>query len=120
MTWRTPARICRTAFRLTGDDGRVETAILSNGHHLPVDFVITGIAPATALAETAGLRTESGIWTDAEGRTSDPFIRAAGDCTSFPYHGDRLRLENVGHAIEQAECVAANMLGAGRAYAAKP
>ncbi|VDC28657.1 NAD(P)/FAD-dependent oxidoreductase [Pseudogemmobacter humi] len=107
--------------RLTGE-GRVDTAILSDGRQLPVDFVITGIgiAPATALAEAAGLRIENGIRTDAEGRTSDPSIWAAGDCASFPHQGGRLRLESVGHAIEQAECVAANMLGAGRAYAARP
>lgn len=107
--------------RLSGD-GRVDAAVLSDGSRLPVDFVVTGIgvAPATALAEAAGLRIENGVRTDAEGRTSDPFIWAAGDCASFPHEGGRLRLESVGHAIDQAECVAENMLGAGRPYAAKP
>ncbi|MCB2136889.1 MAG: FAD-dependent oxidoreductase [Rhodobacteraceae bacterium] len=107
--------------RLNGQD-RVTSATLSDGRELPVDFVIVGvgITPATALAEAAGLEIENGIRTDAEGRTSDPAIWAAGDCASFPWQDGRLRLESVGNAIDQAECVAANMLGAGQAYQAKP
>jgi 3-phenylpropionate/trans-cinnamate dioxygenase ferredoxin reductase subunit len=46
------------------------------------------------------------------GRTSDPAIWSAGDCASFPHAGGGIRLESVGNAIDQAEVVAANMLGA--------
>ncbi len=107
--------------RLTGE-GRVAGAVLSDGSAIETDFVIVGvgITPMTILAEEAGLDIENGIRTDAEGRTSDPAIWAAGDCASFPYQGGRIRLESVGNAIDQAELVAANMLGAGTAYAAKP
>ncbi|GFE48968.1 pyridine nucleotide-disulfide oxidoreductase [Roseobacter cerasinus] len=107
--------------RLTGDDV-VSGAELSDGSTLDVDFVIVGvgIAPAATLAEAAGLEIDNGIRVDAHGRTSDPHIWAAGDCTSFPYRGGRIRLESVPHAIDQAELVAENILGAGRAYAAKP
>ncbi len=107
--------------RLIGED-RVRSARLSDGSEVPVDFVLVGvgIVPATALAEAAKLKIENGIAVDAEGRTSDPAIWAAGDCTSFPYRDRRIRLESVGNAIDQAECVAANMLGAGRPYDAKP
>src|SRR5690606_26975751 len=70
--------------------------------------------------ENAGLQIENGIRTDAYGRTSDQSIWAAGDCCSFPWRGRRIRLESVGHAIEQAECVAENMLGAKKSYVAKP
>ncbi|MDE3079721.1 MAG: FAD-dependent oxidoreductase [Paracoccaceae bacterium] len=106
---------------LTGD-GRVTGAVLSDGATLDVDFVIVGvgITPNTALAESAGLTIDNGIATDAQGRTSDPAIWAAGDCASFPWKGGRLRLESVGNAIDQAEVVAANMLGAGKDYVAKP
>ncbi len=102
---------------LTGD-GQVTGATLSDGTDLAVDLVIVGIgiAPATALAEQAGLTIDNGIWTDAQGRTSDPAIWAAGDCASFPYKGGRIRLESVQNAIDQAECVAQNMLGAGKDY----
>ncbi|MCV2864119.1 NAD(P)/FAD-dependent oxidoreductase [Albidovulum sediminicola] len=107
--------------RLLGE-GRVSAARLSDGTEIPVDFVIVGvgIAPATDLAEAAGLALENGIRTDELGRTSDPSIWAAGDCASFPHDGGRIRLESVGNAIDQAECVAANMLGAGKPYQAKP
>ncbi len=107
--------------RLTGD-GRVTGAKLADGRVLDVDFVIigVGIVPATALAEAAGLEIENGIRTDATGRTSDPSIWAAGDCASFPFRGARIRLESVPNAIDQAEVVAENMLGANRDYVASP
>lgn len=107
--------------RLIGDD-RVEGALLTDGRQLPADFVIVGvgITPNTQLAEMAGVTIDNGIATDAQGRTSDPSIWSAGDCASFPWKGGRIRLESVGNAIDQAEAVAANILGAGAPYEAKP
>ncbi|WP_435166913.1 NAD(P)/FAD-dependent oxidoreductase [Falsirhodobacter sp. 1013] len=103
-------------------EGQVEAAVLADGTRIPCDFVIAGIgiAPATALAEGAGLALDNGIAVDAFGRTSDPAIWAAGDCASFPQGAARLRLESVPHAIDHAEAVAANMLGAEQPYVAKP
>lgn len=107
--------------RLVGDNF-VSEAILSNGTSLPVDVAIVGIGimPATDLAQDAGLEIENGIKTNAFGQTSDPAIWSAGDCASFPYKGQQIRLESVGNAIDQAEIVAANMLGAQKEYIAKP
>lgn len=107
--------------RLLGD-ARVTGARLADGTELPADFVIAGVGiiAGTALAEAAGLAIENGIKTDEQGRTSDPHIWSAGDCASFPWKGGRLRLESVGNAIDQAEVVAENILGAGKAYEAKP
>ena len=107
--------------RLTGD-GRVSGAILSDGRSLDVDFAIVGvgIVPEVGLAEMAGCTIENGIWTDAQGRTSVEGIWAAGDCASFPYRGGRIRLESVPNAIDQAEVVAENIMGAGKDYVAKP
>ncbi len=107
--------------RLTGE-GALDGAILSDGTELAVDTVVVGIgiSPATALAEAAGLEIENGIKTDAMGRTSDPAIWAAGDCASLPFRGDQIRLESVQNAIDQAEAVAANMLGAETPYDPKP
>lgn len=106
---------------LTGQ-GTVDGAILSDGTRLDVDFVIVGvgIAPGTALAGAAGIAIDNGIATDAQGRTSAPHVWAAGDCASFPYRGGRIRLESVPNAIDQAECVAENIMGAGRDYVARP
>ncbi|MDA0923996.1 MAG: FAD/NAD(P)-binding oxidoreductase [Proteobacteria bacterium] len=107
--------------RLVGA-GHVTGAILSDGVELPCDMVIVGIgiAPDTALAEAAGLMIDNGIATDAQGRTSDPAIWAAGDCASFPYRGVRIRLESVQNAIDQAEMVAHNILGANEPYHPEP
>lgn len=109
--------------RLTGDgDGAVRGAALTDGSTLEVDFVITGIGirPETALAEAAGCTILDGIATDAQGRASVPGLWAAGDCASFPYKGRRIRLESVPNAIDQAETVARNILGAGQDYVARP
>ncbi|WP_371169542.1 NAD(P)/FAD-dependent oxidoreductase [Aliiroseovarius sp. 2305UL8-7] len=107
--------------RLTGD-GRVTGAILSDGTKIQIDFAIVGvgITPGIALAEAAGLDIDNGIKTDTHGRTSDPAIWAAGDCTSFPYRNARIRLESVPNAIDQAEIVARNMMGDDIEYVAKP
>ncbi len=71
--------------RLTGDT-RVTGALLSDGTTLDADFAIVGVGvmPTCELAETSGLTLDNGIKTDAQGRTSDPHIWAAGDCASFP------------------------------------
>ncbi len=108
--------------RLEGTGGRLTGAVLSDGSTVAADVALTGIGvvPETELAAEAGLDTDNGIAVDECGRTSDPDVFAAGDCASFPYGAARLRLESVPHAIEHAEAVAANMLGAKTPYAARP
>lgn len=107
---------------LIGNDGRVSGAVLSDGSQLELDFVVVGvgIVPATGLAESIGLEIDNGIATDAFGRTSDPSIWAAGDCASLPYRGTRIRLESVPNAIDQAECVAQNIVSEPSEYVPKP
>ena len=107
--------------RLVGET-QVTGAELPDGTEIEVDFVIAGvgIAPATALAEAAGIALDNGIAVDAQGRTSAPGVWAAGDCASFPHGDTRIRLESVPHAIDQAECVAANITGAAQDYVARP
>ncbi|MGJ8545928.1 MAG: NAD(P)/FAD-dependent oxidoreductase [Sulfitobacter sp.] len=106
---------------LTGES-QVSAAQLSDGSTLEVDFVIVGvgIAPSTKLAEAAGIEIDNGIKTDAMGRTSAAHVWAAGDCASFPYGDGRIRLESVPNAIDQAEIVAGNIMGAAQEYRAKP
>jgi 3-phenylpropionate/trans-cinnamate dioxygenase ferredoxin reductase component len=107
--------------RLTGET-RVTGAELGDGSRLDVDFAIIGIGitPETTLADAAGLTIENGIRVDDFGRTSDPSIWSAGDCACFVYHGTRIRLESVQNAIDQAETVAENMLGAEKPYQPMP
>ncbi|MEM8776555.1 MAG: FAD/NAD(P)-binding oxidoreductase [Pseudomonadota bacterium] len=106
---------------LTGE-GRVTGARLSDGSVLDVDFVVVGVGidPSTALAEAAGVAIENGIKVDKHGRTSDANIWAAGDCASFPHRDELLRLESVPNAIDMAECVAENIMGAGKTYVPQP
>ncbi|MEM8690386.1 MAG: FAD/NAD(P)-binding oxidoreductase [Pseudomonadota bacterium] len=107
--------------QLLGDES-VYAARLADGTEIEVDFVVVGVgvAPKTHLAARSGLDIENGIKVDAHGRTSDPHIWAAGDCASFPYRGQRIRLESVPHAIDQAEMVAENIAGGSVEYVAKP
>ena len=106
---------------ITGTD-RATGVALNDGRELPADLIVTGIGvlPEKALAQTAGLALDNGIATDVLGRTSVPAIWAAGDCASFPWQGGQLRLESVGNAIDMAEAVADNILGADKPYHPKP
>ncbi|AUH40855.1 FAD-dependent oxidoreductase [Streptomyces sp. CMB-StM0423] len=65
----------------------------------------TGVRPRTGLAEAAGLAVRTGVLVDAAGRTSDPAIRAVGDCTE---PGGSLLT-----GWEQAEAVARSLTGKG-------
>ncbi len=106
---------------LTGD-GTLGGAVLTDGTTLDLDFAVVGvgIAPATILAEAAGLSLDNGIATNAFGQTSDPAIWAAGDCASTPRNGQQIRIESVGNAIDQAEVVARNIMGAQAPYVPEP
>jgi 3-phenylpropionate/trans-cinnamate dioxygenase ferredoxin reductase subunit len=103
-------------------DRRLTGARLADGTILACDLAIAGIGilPDTALAAAAGLALDDGIAVDAFGRTADPAIWAAGDCAAFPHAGGRLRLESVPNAIDMAEAVAANILGAAQPYRPEP
>ena len=91
--------------RLTLDDGTVIAA----------DTVVAaiGVVPDTALAEAAGLACEDGILTDADGRTSQPGIWAAGDVARavVPWSVRPERQESWRNAETQARRVAASILG---------
>jgi len=108
--------------RLIGKEGALNGAELSDGRTIEVDFVIAGIGVTArdALAADAGLEVDQGIKVDGLGRSSDPHIWAAGDCTVFSYRGVPTRLESVQNAIDQAEAVAASILGAQTPYMPKP
>lgn len=102
--------------------GEAISVVLADGSRREVDFVIAGIGVTAndGLAAAAGLACDGGVIVDAHGRTGDPAIWAAGDCARLPYRGDMIRLESVQNAIDQAEAVAANMLGAAVDYVPKP
>ncbi len=108
--------------KFISESGNVKGVLTNWGERIHADFVIAGIGikPNMALAETAGVMVQNGILVDRSCRTSDPDIFAAGDCTSFPYQGQRIRLESVGNAIEQSEVAAEGILGKETNYKALP
>jgi 3-phenylpropionate/trans-cinnamate dioxygenase ferredoxin reductase subunit len=103
---------------------KVEAVVLADGTRLPAELVLVGIGavPNDDLARKAGLSCPNGIATDAQGRTEDSAIFAAGDCALMPnpYAGGPIRLESVQNAIDQAKAVAAAMLGSDKPYYAVP
>ncbi len=111
-----------TGFEKLLGEPRVTGVQLADGRTIPADFVVAGVGilPGTELADAAGIALENGIRTDSFGHTSQPHIWAAGDCASFPWQGRQIRLESVGNAIDMAELVAENIMGAGKPYHAAP
>ena len=91
---------------------------LGTGEVIRADQVLVaiGLVPEVDLAKAAGLRLDKengGILVDADGRSSDPDVFAAGDCASqFNFHLDRsARIESWQNANEQGEAAAAGLLG---------
>jgi 3-phenylpropionate/trans-cinnamate dioxygenase ferredoxin reductase subunit len=103
--------------------GTVTGVCMADGTLHPAGLVVVGIGVSAndQLARDAGLACERGIVVDACGRTSDPLIMAAGDCTArrLP-DGSLLRLESVQNATEQGKSVAAALLGQARPFTATP
>ena len=97
---------------------------LDDDSRLACDFVVVGIGvrPATALAEKAGLKVDDGVVVDAELRTSDEHIFAAGDLARYPdpRAGKSIRVEHWVVAERQGQTAARNMLGAKEAFADVP
>jgi 3-phenylpropionate/trans-cinnamate dioxygenase ferredoxin reductase subunit len=102
-------------------EGRVT---LSDGATLPADLVVAGIGvvPNVELAGDAGLTLGDGILVDDHLRTEDEHLFAIGDCADHPnqFAGGRVRIESVQNAVDQAKCVAAQIVGKRAPYSAVP
>ncbi len=96
-------------------NGRVERVRLADGSAVPCDWAVVGVGvePNQELAAEAGISCKNGIVVDEYGRTDDPSVYAAGDCTMHPnpFVGGQIRLESVQNAIDQAKHAALAMLG---------
>ena len=103
---------------------RVQRVVTDHDQKLPAGFVVigVGIVPNTEIASAAGLEVDNGIVVDDTCRTSDPDIYAIGDCTSHPnaIFGQRLRLESVQNAVEQAKTAVSNICGKEAHYCEVP
>jgi NADPH-dependent 2,4-dienoyl-CoA reductase/sulfur reductase-like enzyme len=97
---------------LETDDGELHVANLV--------LVGTGVKPNDALAASAGLTVQDGIVVDAQCRTSDPDVFAAGDVTRFPASQGHTRLENWKHAQDHGAVAGRNAAGSSDSYNVVP
>ena len=88
---------------------------LNNYSSIKTDAIIIGIGvkPKMELAIAAGLDCQNGITVNEFCQTSDDNIFAIGDCANYPnsIYGQRLRLESVQNALEQAKIAASTING---------
>lgn len=105
---------------ITGRDGKAAGVRLADGSHIEADVVVVGvgITPNSQLASAAGLEVDNGIWVDAQLRSSDPDIFAAGDVANafHPLLGKHVRVEHWANALNQPQTAAKAMLGQDVAY----
>ncbi|MDQ1029436.1 assimilatory nitrate reductase electron transfer subunit [Streptomyces umbrinus] len=94
--------------------GAVRSVEMADGYALDADLVVLacGVHPRVGLAQAAGLAVHKGVIVDDELRTSDPHIRAIGDCAQ--HDGNVYGL--AAPALEQAD-VLAELLAAADASA---
>ena len=100
---------------ITGRDGRADGVRLADGAHIQADAVVVGIGitPNVELAAAAGLDVVDGIRVDAQLRSSDPDIYAAGDVASafHPLLDKHIRVEHWANALNQPQAAAQAMAG---------
>ncbi|MGK9459068.1 NAD(P)/FAD-dependent oxidoreductase [Streptomyces sp. G6] len=91
--------------------GAVRSVELADGYALGADVVVLacGVRPRVGLARAAGLEVAEGVVVDDELRTSDPHIRAIGDCAQ---HAGRV-YGLAAPALEQAGALAELLAGDG-------
>src|SRR5262249_29980758 len=92
------------------------------GETLTGDLVVVGAGavPDDRLAAAAGLLTDNGIVVDAQCRTSDPKIFAAGDVVRFPGAHGLVRREDWRHAQDHGAVAGRNAAGGNDEYPTVP
>ncbi|MFG1669955.1 NAD(P)/FAD-dependent oxidoreductase [Streptomyces sp. Y7] len=93
--------------------GAVRSVEMADGYALDADLVVLacGVHPRAGLAKAAGLAVHKGVLVDDELRTSDPHIRAVGDCAQH----DGTVYGLAAPALEQADVLAESLAGDGTA-----
>ncbi|MFZ2172497.1 MAG: FAD-dependent oxidoreductase [Rhodococcus sp. (in: high G+C Gram-positive bacteria)] len=93
----------------------VEQVQLTGGETLPAASVIVGcgVVPNDELASAAGVYCDGGVVVDVSGRTSNPWIWAAGDVANqpHPHVARRERIEHWDVALRHGTAVGASMVG---------
>jgi 3-phenylpropionate/trans-cinnamate dioxygenase ferredoxin reductase subunit len=113
-----------TVVSIEGHDGKAAFVHCKNDKKIRADLVLVGVGglPNDQLARSAQLTCTNGIVVDDHGRTSDPDIFAAGDCTSHYniFAQEWLRLESVQNAQDQAKAAGLAIAGSTGPYASVP
>lgn len=108
-------RLGTSVTEFIGQDGKITSVRLADGTILDCDVALLGVGalPNMELAQDAALACDRGILVDEDARTSDPAIFAIGDVTVRPLspYSQRVRLESVANAMEQAKQVASAIVG---------
>jgi 3-phenylpropionate/trans-cinnamate dioxygenase ferredoxin reductase component len=106
--------------RAFNSNGRADGVRLADGSRVEADAVIVGvgITPNSQLAVEAGQRTGNGVVVDAQLRSCDPDIYAAGDVAMafHPLLGKHIRVDHWYNALHQPQTAAKAMLGQDVAY----
>ncbi|NUR29756.1 MAG: FAD-dependent oxidoreductase [Kribbellaceae bacterium] len=103
--------------------GRVERVVTGRGEVLRCDLLLVAVGSQANLdvATRSGLTCTDGVVCDELGRTSMPGVSAIGDVAVWPYGAlGRLRVEHFRTAIDHAEIVAGDIVGAPTAKSLVP
>jgi NADPH-dependent 2,4-dienoyl-CoA reductase/sulfur reductase-like enzyme len=95
---------------------RKPTIRLTSGQAFDCDLIVAGVGvrPVTALAASAGLRVDNGVFVNEFLETADPNILAAGDVANYPdqvFGNKRRRVEHWDNAVSQGQHLAHTLLG---------
>ena len=113
-----------TSITAIEDQGKQKRIICSDGSVFTTDVIVVGVGikPNIELAKNSGLLCDNGILVDDYGQTSDRHIFAVGDCSNHPNNilKQRLRLESVQNAVEQAKAIATSLVVSQKPYQEVP
>jgi 3-phenylpropionate/trans-cinnamate dioxygenase ferredoxin reductase subunit len=100
--------------------GRARAVSLDDGTLIDCDLVLKGLGvqPELRWLEGSGIEVGRGVRVDAQCRTNDPHVFAAGDCaeTAHPLYAEPVVLESVQNAVSQGKLCAASILGKDARY----
>jgi 3-phenylpropionate/trans-cinnamate dioxygenase ferredoxin reductase component len=106
---------CGLTLQALEGGAQVERARLSDGTILEVDLVVVGIGvvPQVGWLAESGVTIGNGVECDARCETNVPGVFAAGDVASAPnpLFDETMRIEHWSNAVDQAQLVAAGLLG---------
>jgi NADPH-dependent 2,4-dienoyl-CoA reductase/sulfur reductase-like enzyme/nitrite reductase/ring-hydroxylating ferredoxin subunit len=113
----------RLQAKIEGFTGRetVDGVLLEGGERLAADLVVlgVGVTPATSFVEGVQKAHDGGIVVDGTLLAADG-LYVVGDCASFPFNGDQIRIEHWRVAQQHGRIAAENIAGIPSRYDTVP